>query len=422
MGKKPPLPQEFTIQEPAPLPPLTLRDCYELALKRSETVAIRKEDIETAEAQFFKATGEAVGDVNFVMTDFRQDAPKPSGMGEAGVTRTFSLRHRRERQFVITQPLFQGFKSLGALAGAGSLKIQRQQERFRAEQLLFLDVVLAFYDVMRYKKDVEIIQGIHQLFQERIDELRSREKIGRSRPSEVVNAKARMRLTEADLAQSQGALKVAQYILEFLTGIPIDIERLKEEDLETAVAQNSDDLLQAVKIRPDVKAARYAVKTAGSNVIVAQSGLWPEISLENNQYIRREGFQKDFDWDLLFTIDIPLFRGGQSLGEIKESVSEWNKAKYSYSLTERRAELEIKDAYQNWMTSVDRSKSLELAVKESEENYNLQRDEYARNLVSNLDVLAALESLNETRRDANQVYYEMKVNYWHLKVAQGEVL
>jgi outer membrane protein TolC len=71
---------------------------------------------------------------------------------------------------------------------------------------------------------------------------------------------------------------------------------------------------------------------------------------------------------------------------------------------------------------VEESRALEEAVKASEENFRLQREEYTRNLVSNLEVLEALELFHETRREANQAHYQMKENYWRLKVATGEVL
>jgi outer membrane protein TolC len=232
-----------------------------------------------------------------------------------------------------------------------------------------------------------------------------------------------MRIIEAELAQINGALKVARHILEFLTGIPIEAERLEEEDLEgQLLSSDLDELVQGIETRADVLAAEQAVKTARGGVVVAQSDLWPVISLENNNYVHREGFQSGTDWDLLLTFDVPLFRGGGTIGKIKESLSVWKKAKLSHSLAKRQAELEVKEAYQSWASSVDQSKALELAVREAEENYNLQKEDYTHSLVNNLDVLEALEELFRTRRDANQTYYQMKQNYWRLKVALGEAL
>ena len=57
----------------------------------------------------------------------------------------------------------------------------------------------------------------------------------------------------------------------------------------------------------------------------------------------------------------------------------------------------------------------------AKKNFELQKEEYERNLVGNLDVLEALETLNNTRRRANEVFYEMKENFWGLKVAIGEI-
>src|SRR3989338_4494190 len=72
MGRTPPKPSS-EMTEAQPVLPLTLNDCFQKALARSETVAMSKEEIEISEAQFYKSTGEAVGDVHFQATDFRQE-------------------------------------------------------------------------------------------------------------------------------------------------------------------------------------------------------------------------------------------------------------------------------------------------------------------------------------------------------------
>ncbi|MBI4357951.1 MAG: TolC family protein [Candidatus Omnitrophica bacterium] len=418
LAKKPSQKQTRTseaniVQEPTLF---TLSDCYQLALKRSETIAISKETVEEAEAEFFKSTAELFGDVDFLITDFRQDS---RGSREGGATGTSSVPHRRERKFVITQPLFQGFRSIAALGAAGSLKKQRKQEWVRAKQLLFRDVVLSFFSVLERTKDVEIADGIHQALEGRIKELEARERIGRSRASELATAISRMKLIESDLARSRGALAIALHTLEFLIGTSVRHEQLKDNDLPSDTISDLETYLDLSEERPDVEASRQATKTAWNGVIEAQSDLWPEISLESNRFIKREGFQKDIDWDLLLKFNLPLSRGGETVGNIKQAVSSWKKAKLNHSLARRGAELDIKDAYQNWKTSAEELKAIQAAVDASEKNFDLQKEEYARNLVSNLDVLVALEELYNTRREANRIYYGTKQSYWDLQVARG---
>jgi len=391
-----------------------------------ETIGIREEDIQFAVAQYFKATSEALGDIDFEMTHFYQDAPKPGtqsgdGTGGGGLAGTFAARARRQRNFTINQPLFQGFKSVGAILGAGSYKKEKVEDKIRTQQTLFLEVATAFYLVLKAREEIKINEGIIELFRKRINELNAREKVGRSRQSEVVYAEASMKTIEADLAGSKGRLASSLYLLEFLTGVSIASDRVVDDAEITEDERTLEDYLTASRTRPDILAYESAVKTAFQGIVVAQSGLWPTLTWDYNQYEKREGFQSGFDWDMTFTADVPLFRGGETVGEIKEAWSLWKKKKLEYSLVKRQADLQVKQSYSDWKYSAEQYQALEEAVRASEENYWLQEQDYSHSLVNNLDVLQALEALHSNRRAANLVHYIVKENYRRLQVAIGEV-
>lgn len=418
MGKRPPLDTGFTSAE---LPALDLHQCFKLALARSETIAIQREDIEEAEAQFFKATGEALGDVDFIMDRTWRD-PRQDGGGSDRVGGSFTDPERLESRFQISQPLFRGFRALGALTGAGSLKSRRKQEWIRAQELLFLDVAAGFYALLREREDFATVEEIQRLFDERIKDLGSREEIGRSRASEVVSARSRLKIIEAEGARLRGNAAAAEYVMEFLTGVPWKGRPLPEQPSPAGENPPLDEILRTIENRADVDAARQAVKTAHRKIIVEQSGFWPTLSAEHNQYQRREGIQESVDWEFLLKLDVPLFRGGENVGRVKQAVSLWKKEKLNFSRVKRQAELEIKTNHSNWISSLDESRAFEEAVEASEENFKLQTDEYSHNLVSNLDVLEALESLYQTRREANSARYVLQENYWKLQVSSGNFI
>lgn len=426
MAKRPPVEKEKTLEAglspaaPLPLPVYTLEDCFKLARQRSETLAISEEAVQETLARFLQATGEALGDVDLEMTHTRRE---DGGGGEgSSVGGTLSAESRRERRFVIKQPIFQGFKSLGALAGAGSLRKQRKAERVRTEELLFEDVANAFYTVLEKKKEAEIVEEMRRLLLERLEDLEARERIGRSRLSEVVTARARLKSLEAERARVNGAFSLSRHLLEFLTGLPLEAGQLKESEISNVHSLELEKILEAVSERSDVKAAEQAMKVAKQNVVVTQSALWPTVSLEHDQYEKREGFQSGIDWDLYLTVDVPIFRGGGNFGKFKEALSEWKKAKLAYQRTQREAELDIKEAHQNWATSLKEERALRQAVRASLKNYRLQKEDYEHNLVNNLEVLEALEALHETKREANRARYEMKQNYYSLQAALGIIL
>ncbi|MEI7750762.1 MAG: TolC family protein [Candidatus Omnitrophota bacterium] len=401
-------------------PTLSLEECYRLALIQSETVAIQKEAIARATAQIFNAASQGLGNVDFIIDRTFQDNQQSNLNGGGGLV-NLGDPNIQESKFKISQPLFQGFKAIGALTGAGSYKREQTEAWIRAKELLYTDVSRAFYNVLRYGKEIEINQGIRELLGKRIQELEERERIGRSRMSEVLTAKTNLKILEADLASAQGALATVRYMLEFLTGTELGGRPLEEELVEEVSSQTLTEHLKMAAVRSDVKAAEQAVKTAWRGILVAQSGFWPTITLDHNQYTRREGALANLDFDTLFRFDVPLFSGGETIGQVKDSIGILKQKKLYFSLARRQAELDIKQSYQIWLSAKETNGLLKEALRDAEENYAVQSEEYTRSLVSNLDVLAALESLHNTRQRQNLTYYVMKLDEAAFRVAVGEV-
>jgi len=164
--------EPLNLPEPAPVvailhtPPaeepdaLTLTECYQLALKRSEQLAIHAELIKEAEARFGQALSTTLPHVSFVSTDLWQD-----GSGES----SFTLRHRPERGFNVTQTLFAGFKEFAALAGSRQERRQRREERARAEQLLLVDVANAFHLLLEQREDLAAQEAIRIALVDRLE-------------------------------------------------------------------------------------------------------------------------------------------------------------------------------------------------------------------------------------------------------------
>ncbi len=197
--------------------------------------------------------------------------------------------------------------------------------------------------------------------------------------------------------------------------------QLEEEVVEEVSSKTLTEHLKSAVTRSDVKAAEQAVKTAWRGILVSQSGFWPTMTLAHNQYMRREGFMASVDWDTMFEFNIPLFSGGETVGQVKDAVGILKQKKLTFTLARRQAELDIKQSYQIWLSAKETNERLKEAVQKAEKNYEIQSEEYTRSLVSNLDVLSALESLNNTRQRENLTYYIMKQDEAAFRVAIGEV-
>ena len=393
-------------------PPLTLHDCYALALKRSETIAINTELIQETEGRFLQALSGILPRASFELSEKRQD-------GSGGSA--FTLKEVPERKFVFSQPLFSGFKEFAAMAGARAERRQRKEEKRRAEQLLLVDVSDAFHLLLEERGDLAALETTRQALVQRVDELTQREALGRSRRSEVASAEAQMRRIEAEMEQSRSDETVARQLLEFLTGLE-HIEAVSDEDAAVPPLEPEESYVAKAESRPDVRAAEDAWRVAENEVKIAQAKFWPSVSADANYYTKRAGAAQDVDWDATLTVDVPLFQGGQAVGAVREEAARAREAKLQFSERSRRARLDIKDAYAKMQAALNRLAALEKALQASEASYQLQVEDYQHNLVNTLDVLQELQTLQEVRREYIHATYEAKRLHWQLRVTVGETL
>jgi len=175
-------------------------------------------------------------------------------------------------------------------------------------------------------------------------------------------------------------------------------------------------------VRVDVKAAEEGTVLAANNVIAAQSGFFPKVSLEGNYYTQRVGFQSGVDWDFMLVIDVPVFDGAQTLGDVRLVEAKEESARLLFQKTGRIAELETKNAYEDYRSSKVEEAKLFQAAEASRKSYELQAEEYRTNLVNNLEVLDALRQRESIHRSYNQAQFEARRNFWKLKVAAGETI
>jgi len=390
--------------------PLTLNDCYRLALKRSETIAIKAEVIREAEAHFLQALNVVMPQLSFLSNDTRADATNLSSIYP---------KASYQRNFNIQQTLFSGLKAIAGVSGSRLERNQRVEEKTRAEQLLFGDVSESFFLLLQQREDLNTLELIRNALKSRIAELKGREGLGRSRHSETVNTQAQLYRVEADFELVRSREAVVRQILEFLTGCPI-----KEiADTPNLFVQLNQENYYTDKLnnRPDVQAAAMAWEVAKKKVIVAQSDLFPTVSLNGNYYTARNTAPSDSKWDAALEVNVPIMEGTGTFGNIKQANAQQRESELELSRLKRQANTGIRNAYAQLKEGMARTKAMSKALTSSVDNYNLQKEDYRLSLVNNLDVLDAIRTMGEARRDFTQALYEMKRFYWQLRVATGEI-
>jgi outer membrane protein len=387
--------------------PLTLFDCYKLALKQSEIIAVDAELIKQAEAHFLQAFGTLMPQVSFSNTITRNNSAKFP-----------SYNNTHEGKFAFTQALFSGFKELAGMSGSHLEKSQRENELLRAEQLLFGDVSDAFYLFMEERDVLKALETTRKAFLDRIDELKTRVNLGKSRTSEVVSTEVQLYTIEDQIESVKSQEAIAKELLEFLVGRTV--AEITESEIDFALKPESEYLAKASS-RTDVQAANFAWQADKKRITIAKSGFLPQINLEGDVFSHRSSAPTDSRWEALLTIDVPIFEGTTTYGQVKEAISKARQSELLFNRAGRTAYQDIHDAYVDAQADLLRAGVLGKALKSAELNYDLQLQDYKLNVVNNLDVLTAIQNLEGVRRNFIHISYESKRFYWQLLVAVGEI-
>lgn len=412
-------------EENSPAKPisLSLQECFERASKKSETLGLKEQDIRIAESHYWQALSglfpkisvkgteafSATGSTSIGSSFTNGSSTQPSGI--------FGRNDNFESRITLTQPLFRGFREFSAIKAATA---EEQAQRFslrRSRQLLYLDVADAFYQVLSYEGDLAILYELQKAVQDRIEDLEHRVKLGRSRKSELLSAQTDLANTQAILEGTKKLLNASRELLAFLIDIPTNQFTLKDKGAFPTVA-NIENFLAHTGEHPDVLTQIQRLRQARGLLSVAKADHWPIVNVEAN-YLPYTEPKTDRDWNILLTVEVPIFEGGLIEAKVRENEALVRQGELNLLQTQRSVEKNVRTAYSNFMASAAELARYTEFENISEQNLAEQKKDYLRGVTSNLDVLVALGSYQSARRQALSTEYETRRNWVQLLVAAG---
>jgi len=273
-------------------------------------------------------------------------------------------------------------------------------------------------NLLESRRDIATHEEQVKLTSDRVKELKNFEDIGRSRKSEVLAAEAQQAQDVADLETSRGLERVQQALLRYLTGI--------EEDLaprEISAPDRADDMqpfLDRSQHRPDVEGARRDFEYSDLYVSIQRRQYLPTIALDGNYYLRRtQAFYGHVKWDATLTGQLPLYWGGQIRAQTRQAEAQRGFNEQALSLALRTAELDVRSAHGDLVSDLSIVAALRNAMTLAEQNAKAQTADYRHGLVTNIDVLASLATVQSTRLRLDAAEIQAFFARVRLEVAAG---
>ena len=393
---------------------VTLKECYDLAVKQSETIAINDQFIAEAEALYGQARGSSLPEIYFGYDSTWQDRPSTTGSTPG----SFFISPQTNTKIGIRKNLFTGYKELAAIKSGSNFVGQRKDEKNRALQLLLADVSSAFYGTLQAEADVAVAKKNFQLLQDRLKETKQRVSVGRNRGAEVAALESQVSTLEAQSLEYERIAQTQRQLLSFLAGKPITGELVPLE-VRTMEMKSLAEFVNKIDDRPDVLAQEKAIDVANANIRLARSDHFPNIDMGANYYLDRQGFRADVNWDAIIAIEIPIWSWGATQKSVNAAKAIMNQQKLLARETKRRAEMDIQNAYRNVMSAREQRNIYEKASTSAEKEHSLTVRDYRSGLVSTFDVLETMNRLYDTERGLNLATLQARLAEVNLKIAAG---
>jgi outer membrane protein len=390
---------------------VSLNEAFKSALDKIETMGIAKSQLRVSQAHLNELGG------NFY--------PSISASGAYQLQNknigSLSAKDQATAKLTLTESLYAGGRDSVNFKAA---ELEKEVQEFNvasSKNDIYIQVSKNFYALMSANKEVENIKKTIGLTQKRIKELVIRKKIGKSRHIEVLAAEAQLSLLEAQLLAAEGEQSNATNMFVNSTGLPSDTQ-LNDNGSMPKDIKPLADYLALVGQRPDILGLRSKVKETDFLIEAANANNRPSLDLTSNYYPYRYRYlQSNPDWDAYLVLTIPIYSGGISQARIQQVIEKKSQAELYLQQEYRESDRKIQMAYNTLKSSLQQVKALEKALAATEQNYLEQEKDYRYSLATNLDVLQALNTFQDTKRSLDRTKFLVLSAYAELKAAANQV-
>ena len=296
----------------------------------------------------------------------------------------------------------------------GRIRSRVQAERLRAEATraeyqtaaltLSAEVTRTWYRLAEARSQVRLVEQQIETNETVLQLLENRLETGQVEGVDVLRQRQLVEATREQRAVAETRVQELEHQLAVLVGQPP----------QAGVAPRPDSLpdlpplpeagvpTDLVRQRPDVQRAHSLLKAADRELAAAISDQYPRLSLTASASSVADNADDLFqNWAYAFAGNLlaPIFRGGELRAEVDRTAAVKQQRLYEYGQTILTAFREVEDALIREKKQRDRIARIEEQVDLAQRSFEQLRVRYLNGASNYLDVLTALDEVQQLRRD-----------------------
>ena len=292
----------------------------------------------------------------------------------------------------VQQTLFNGFRADNQTRAAESSVFAARETLRVIEQTVLLDAATVYMDVVRDAAILEVQRSNVRVLGEILQQTRARFKLHEVTRTDVAQAEAQLAAGQSQMLSADSNLTTSKAAYHRVIGsepgrlepgLPVD--RLSPN----TVAAATDAGMTA---NPSVIAASYGVDVAQLQVKIAESALYPTVTLLGNaQYLHDVPFTglipEQSSATALITVTIPLYQGGAEYSAIRQSKETLAQRRLDLATTRDKARATVVQVWGEIRAAKAQLQAAQEQVRAAEVALNGVRIEARLGLRTTLDVL-----------------------------------
>ena len=407
--------------------PLTLEESIKIALERNLTLHSAVIGVEGSEFRRKEAI------TNFLPLWTGQYAytryNNPTLVGFGGTSGLgFASRDVYNLNSTVQQPLFTGGLNLANYRFA---KLGVDFSKASVEQVkrdLILQVRIGYFNILRAEKFLVVAQQQVKQFEAQLEVTNAFFEVGIVPKNDVLQAEVNLANARQALVKAENDVATAKASFNILlrreinTSLEVvDILAYKPFPLGFEPA-----LEEALRQRPEIKAAQLNIDQAKENVKVAKSGFFPTISVAGN-YVRvsdaagLNGDMKDDRWTIQALATLTLWNWGNTAYKVGENKVKVTQAEDSKTQLIDSITLEVKDDYLSLLVAEKNIKVAEKSIEQAEENLRMNEERYKYQVATQTDVILAVTLLAQARVNYYGALSDFNIAKAQLERAMGRM-
>ncbi len=394
---------------------MTLRDCMEYAISNSTKMRIQQ--AETGDAQIARR--------NAVLRAFT-----PSVSGNTYAYYNFGRSIDPETNTYVTETSFHNGYSVGAgidlfngFSAVNNLKISKtslaigQTKEKQVEADICLAVMEAYYNVVYYKRLVDIYEAQAVTAESSLARLRKQEEIGQKSHADVVQAEADLADRQYEVINTRNMYNDQLMNLADLMFWPVDQELVI--DTENVIPSLDGDLNAADVVdfalanNPAVKIAGWQADNAKRELATARWQLLPRLSLNagwSTSYFNYPG--QDLNLDpyrdqlrnhqgeyIQFSMSIPIYDRLQGHDNVARKRNAFKRMTAQYDQKRRDVASEVRRAVQDCDGAATAYEQALKKARVQEEAYQLNAKKMEQGLISSIEYQTATNNFLKAQAD-----------------------